>query len=676
MLRHQVARNGNPDRVEVVENNELASLAGSQGDDFSQVVSGTATVLNEEDGVEPDQVVEVPPSSSHDEDIDYTHQNGIDHTHQNNIDSDHQNDIDHSHQNNSAGSNYRGDNPETQINDVLEVERNEPIVIPARNLFDLDHVEVPVRNPPAIDVDQQIQEALFTAPLWKSVVFSFIILANNVVFLTSFLLLPIKLGRFVLSFIIQTILLIHKFPLASLYTPDVMKFNIQHHDPYLYAVLFRSFKNQNYPLPISEDQTDDSFTEAGVNDFNLLHSYGKIPMTVDRMTNKVLLIVEMSVGYLLLLTVVLVIFSLYIVFRERNTQRMNQSTQNQLPNQSLPFFPQNRQRLIHFYSEVMKWLKVFLFLSIEYTVIPHLIGWILDLVTLSVFSSTIQSRLRFFHQNPLICLIIHFVIGLSFTVHVAIVVSELRKVIQPQYLTKFLPHDIFNFDENTFEMVANSTIKMLFERSLVKLSLALPSILFMVLIPTQFGHYLFPGNIPKYQLNYGEISYEVQLPLELLLFHFFLPALIRKYNHSECVRAYVITVLYWCCHTVGLENYFLDQEVIDEFMIKYFPPQPHVPGRNIQILPIANDLDIRHQINEIEESEQQENIQTENEPIVEAKEESISDPNVSPPSAPPRYLLLKCIWILVFFSGATAIIFTLCLHLPLIIGRAMMATLR
>jgi hypothetical protein len=691
------------------------------------------------------------------------------------------------------------------------------------NLPDRNHVDevveilprIPVefqRNdppppPPAVaDLDQQFHDLIIASPLWKPIFLGFVCYLNNIIFLSSFILVPIKIGRLVLSGVIHFILMTRSVPSPSstiTNATQILKFNIQHHNPHLYLSAFRIFEKQNYPYPTQLAHDHSSFSSSSsftfamdelstslvdpfvveesseFYEFNLLHSYTKTPMTVDRVTNKVLLMMEMSVGYICLLTMTLILFSGYILFRVNSTHynstnlnRNQNANDNTYPQQvPLPDHPHpaeeghaadadagnllpGRLRLMRLYADVLKGIKFALFLMIEYVAIPHLIGWILDLVTLNVFNATVQHRIKFFHQNPILCIFIHFAFGLFFLIHIAIVSSEFRKLIQSHHLLQLLPHNLFTFDENLFQFITNSSLKVLFERILIKLSLVIPSIVLMVLIPTQYGHHLFPGS-QKYRLDYGDVSYDVQLPLELLLFHFFLPALIRKYNHSECMRAYVWSLLIWSCDAVGLRSYLLEQEMVEEFYFYFFPPERVRFQGNIQINPLpppevqpleamvepvaetepqdgeGDHLDGRSADNLVEvrdadghsEEGKEDELEAETKDDLEEVPQSLSTPEhsadqeieeiiihepeepveldsvtidapepqqqyvedpvdhlpppplVQPPSR-PNHLFLKSCWILLSFSLATSLLFSVVFHLPLLVGRSVMDSLR
>jgi hypothetical protein len=603
----------------------------------------------------------------------------------------------------------------------------------------------PPRNDLA-EMDLELYEFVMHSPLWKTIGVGILIVLHNVVSFSLLTIVPIKLGRFILSGLLHFIFLTQSIPShstlssssASIPNMNILKFNVQHHDKDLYLTVFRIVESQKYPLPKNPPNLTDHIEEIStlnedslydepdyeiesehiIDQSNVFRAYFKNPLTVDRITNQILNIIELSVGNMCLLTLVLLLYSVLILTRRRNSRQPRE------------LFPPQQM------ASYGRLLKVSCFLALEFILTPIFLGWLICLVTFHIFAKD-GIDLVTLKRFPLLVIIFSFCIGTLFSLHVSVLVTELRKIIRFQYLNRILPHPDF---EDFFQTRANSSIKSFTEKLLVKLSIVIPSIVLMIVIPFHFGHLLFLGG-EKYQLHLGSVApATVQLPLELVLTHFFLPTILRKYNHSECMKTYIFAVLIWSCDLVGIRSYVLEDDVVDEFLLSFSFPQPiihhnivHAPHEE-RVLEIENQIEPplvvpvsldnvdagtqstavidHHPIEEsearpdaeestgindnhpelgaIQMSESDGGAETTPEPdplptpVIDAPlPEPILEPLINEPRvqtlgghSQPNYLILKCLLVTFSLCLATSLIFSLSLHLPLLIGEYLTKLLR
>jgi hypothetical protein len=462
----------------------------------------------------------------------------------------------------------------------------------------------PLRGNDFADLELQFNEIILLSSPWKTIGSGVVLFIHNALFISLLTIVPIKLGRLILSALIHLILLTQSVPSLSADTSssaaeNILKYNLQHHDNYLYLTVFRVFENQHYPLPkgalnvteqllLDEEMStfaDDPFLDDDhTNDKNGLEDeynsnmfvslFGEQP-TVDNMTNRLLNLIELSVGNVCLLTLMLLLFSVFVLFQGRL---------NTVTEWSQQMFSARQM------AEFRKGLKVGHIMAIELGVVPIFIGWLILVVILHIFP---VEKIEW-TNSPLLKIVqifASFCLGSLFSAHVSVIVNELRQIIRFQFLPRVLTDP--NAD-NWLEFRANMSLKLFIEMILVKLSFAIPSVVLMLLIPFHFGHLLFGSEM--YYLKLGSVApATVQVPLELVLTHFFLPTMLRKYDHVEAMKIYLFAALICSCDMVGIRSYLLNDDVVEEFLYRFSLPQPivnrnivHVPFEGGGVVPVPN----------------------------------------------------------------------------------------
>ena len=83
-------------------------------------------------------------------------------------------------------------------------------------------------------------------------------------------------------------------------------------------------------------------------------------------------------------------------------------------------------------------LKVSILLCLKMLVLPVLLGFGLDLATLGVFGASFAQRVQFATHNVLGCLLVHWVLGISFMLVITVSVLQLREVLHPHVLARII----------------------------------------------------------------------------------------------------------------------------------------------------------------------------------------------------------------------------------------------
>ena len=92
-------------------------------------------------------------------------------------------------------------------------------------------------------------------------------------------------------------------------------------------------------------------------------------------------------------------------------------------------------------------LKIITFLFIKMAFLPLLIGVILDLTTLTLFTNiSLETRLHDVFHNVVVSIILHWVMGITFMLIVTVSVLQLREVMHPSILKNVIKPQEQNID--------------------------------------------------------------------------------------------------------------------------------------------------------------------------------------------------------------------------------------
>jgi hypothetical protein len=278
------------------------------------------------------------------------------------------------------------------------------------------------------------------------------------------------------------------------------------------------------------------------------------PFDKEMYISRIVVGVEFLLGWSFLIELLVAALVIKLIMKFNNTRERGSTSGWQSLNSTRIW-----AKLSFFSQEVQKWTKAAVFIGLELTIIPQTIGWVIDIITLKAFDTTAAERLAFFHDKPLIGGIIHFMVGFFFINHVGVFTLELRRVLKENVLVKILPEQSVFGDEYAFDVFGDQPVSILVQRVLLILFYCIPAMLVMIMLPVTFGHHFCPCAEP-FQLYFNELYYDIQLPLELLVFQFLLPFLAQKISHRQSIRFFVSRYVVHACGVLGLEE-LLDEEV-------------------------------------------------------------------------------------------------------------------
>ena len=208
---------------------------------------------------------------------------------------------------------------------------------------------------------------------------------------------------------------------------------------------------------------------------------------------------------------------------------------------------------------LIKWLKISIVLCLEGCILPQLVGWLIDIVTIKAFEITVKERFEMCHRNAIACALIHWAVGFLFMMHISTIAIELRELIKKDILVGVLPESptMIDIEEPVLELLSMKSVSELTRRILLSTCFYVPGVLVAFLFPCRFGHYLCPFSHPL-KLRFDEMVLDVQLPLELLIFHVLVPFVLERVRHRVVIQHFLHQFLLHACHILQLSELLLE----------------------------------------------------------------------------------------------------------------------
>jgi E3 ubiquitin-protein ligase MARCH6 len=204
-------------------------------------------------------------------------------------------------------------------------------------------------------------------------------------------------------------------------------------------------------------------------------------------------------------------------------------------------------------------VKVGVLLFLKMFLLPLLLGIWLDASTLALFGSTALDRVRFAGHDLFASILLHWVAGITFMLLVTVSVLQLREVVHPDLLAHVIrpqepqPDLLGNLMQ---ESVTTHTKRMFLSlaiyAALLSVHVSIPSYILRV---TNLGRCL-----PFFKLNLWHILLpQLQVPLELLLFHLSVLALLEKYkNHIGEMQHHWLVFM---CSKLNITDHMLPRNI-------------------------------------------------------------------------------------------------------------------
>ncbi|KAK0425486.1 hypothetical protein QR680_009232 [Steinernema hermaphroditum] len=202
-------------------------------------------------------------------------------------------------------------------------------------------------------------------------------------------------------------------------------------------------------------------------------------------------------------------------------------------------------------------LKVFLLVILEIGMFPLMCGCWLDICSLPLFASSLQSRITGFVNSPFASVFWHWLYGMVYVFYAASFVLILREVLRPGLL--WFLRNINDPDFNPIQEMIDQPVVRHVRRMLASTVMFFTTILLVVHLPMKLAAKLFPKVLP-YNLFIASESPINEFSMELLLLQVVFPVLLE---HTQAVFVLRGAVAFWCRHVgriLDLDRYLLPDD--------------------------------------------------------------------------------------------------------------------
>ena len=206
--------------------------------------------------------------------------------------------------------------------------------------------------------------------------------------------------------------------------------------------------------------------------------------------------------------------------------RMDNNIEGRINNVELIADDNNKLRV--FLDSAASIVKVGVVIFIKMCFLPLFLGLWLDFATLSLFNTSINDRIHHAGGDLFGSLLIHWVFGITFMLLVTVSVLQLREVAHPDLLAKVIrPQEP---QPDLLGNILHETGLTHTRRMILSLAIYVALLLVFVWVPAKIltGAGLIKF-LPIFQPNFWHILLpELQFPIELLIFHLSMLALLEK----------------------------------------------------------------------------------------------------------------------------------------------------
>lgn len=213
--------------------------------------------------------------------------------------------------------------------------------------------------------------------------------------------------------------------------------------------------------------------------------------------------------------------------------------------------PMTRQvaRVLRYFATFVKIVVLILF---EFGIFPLGCGWWLDLCTLCILDSSIESRASFCRENPWTCTIGHWFLGIFYMIHVSMFVTRLREILRPELLWFLRNPDDPDF--RPFRELVEKPLSRHARRMCLSTLIYGPLIVALVYLPAELCILLFPNVFPLNFSNFSTTLAEVPFANVLAL------PLVSLVHHAQAGNVARIALKTWTEHVgyaMGIEDVVL-----------------------------------------------------------------------------------------------------------------------
>ena len=205
-------------------------------------------------------------------------------------------------------------------------------------------------------------------------------------------------------------------------------------------------------------------------------------------------------------------------------------------------------------------MKVILIISIEMLVFPLYCGMLIDIAFLPLFEgASMSTRLAFAARSPYLFSFVHWFLGTCYMFHFALFVGMCRKILRKGVLWFIRDPDDPTFHPVRDVLERNVTTQL---RKIAFSALVYGALVILCLggVIWSIGH-VFKGIFPIHWVSTEPV---LEFPMDLLLYNFMTPIVIRLFKPSDAVHVVYGWWLRKCARMLRLSHFLFDDRRKDE----------------------------------------------------------------------------------------------------------------
>jgi E3 ubiquitin-protein ligase MARCH6 len=204
-------------------------------------------------------------------------------------------------------------------------------------------------------------------------------------------------------------------------------------------------------------------------------------------------------------------------------------------------------------------VKVGILLFLKMFLLPLLLGLWLDASTTTLFGHDVADRIAYAASDLFSFVLLHWVAGITFMLLVTVFLLQLREVTHPDVLARLIrPQEP---QPDLLGNLMNETVSTHMKRMFLSLGIYAPLLTMHVTIPVKLVVASGLGNyFSFFRLHFWHLLMpQMQIPLELIIFHLSMLALLERYKNTigELQHHWLV----FMCRQMGLTDYILPRSI-------------------------------------------------------------------------------------------------------------------
>jgi E3 ubiquitin-protein ligase MARCH6 len=204
-------------------------------------------------------------------------------------------------------------------------------------------------------------------------------------------------------------------------------------------------------------------------------------------------------------------------------------------------------------------VKVGVLLFLKMFLLPLILGLWLDASTTELFGHTASDRIAFAGGDLFSFVLLHWVAGITFMLLVTVFLLQLREVAHPELLARMIrPQEP---QPDLLGNLMHETVTTHMKRMFLSLGIYAPLLTMHVTLPVKLFMYSGLGSrVTFFHLNFWHLLMpKMQIPLELIIFHLSMLALLERYKNS--IGGLQHRWMVFMCRRMGLTEHIMPRSV-------------------------------------------------------------------------------------------------------------------